>query len=233
MEGQPPGPRTDTGRKRDTLTSRDTVMGKIRAALADDAPPIPIPRDYIRGGRPIRAAAPSSNCWWIGSSTTGPWSTKSPPAACRRPGRRTVRDASVVIAHRPGPRQSPTPARESAGPSPSTPPRTSCRRQELDAIDAVVTTARVAIAMSGTIILDGGAGQGRRAITLVPDRHIVILTADQIVETVAEAIPLLNPTAPAHHDRRPVRHQRHRTRTGRRVHGPRTLHVIIIRGSPD
>lgn len=50
--------------------------------------------------------------------------------------------------------------------------------------------------MSGTIILDGGAAQGRRAITLVPDRHIIILTADQIVETMAEAISLLNPTAP-------------------------------------
>ena len=53
-----------------------------------------------------------------------------------------------------------------------------------------------AIAVSGTIILDGGAAQGRRAITLVPDRHIIILTADQIVETMAEAISLLNPTAP-------------------------------------
>ncbi len=65
--------------------------------------------------------------------------------------------------------------------------------QELDAIDAVVTTARVAIAMSGTIILDGGPGQGRRAITLVPDRHVIVLTADQVVETVAEAIAMLSP----------------------------------------
>ena len=54
-------------------------------------------------------------------------------------------------------------ARWSPIPSP-----TALTPQELDAIDAVVTTARVAIAMSGTIILDGGPGQGRRAITLVP-----------------------------------------------------------------
>ena len=100
--------------------------------------------------------------------------------------------------------------------------------QELDAIDAVVTTARVAIAMSGTIILDGGAGQGRRAITLVPDRHIIILTADQIVETVAEAISLLNPTAPLTMIAGPSATSDIELERVEGVHGPRTLHVIII-----
>lgn len=75
---------------------------------------------------------------------------------------------------------------------------------KLDAIDAVATTARVAVAMPGTIILDGGAGQGRSAITLVPDRHIIVLTADQMVDTVLEAISLLNPTAPLTMIARPV-----------------------------
>ena len=87
---------------------------------------------------------------------------------------------------------------------------------ELDGIDAVVTTARVAIALSGTIILDAGPGQGRRAITLVPDFHLVVLYADQVVQTVPEAIARLDPVRPLDHDRRPVRDQRHRTRTGRR-----------------
>ena len=67
---------------------------------------------------------------------------------------------------------------------------------ELDAIDAVVSTAQVAIALSGTIILDAGPGQGRRAITLVPDFHLIVLYADQIVQTVPEAIARLDPLRP-------------------------------------
>ena len=82
--------------------------------------------------------------------------------------------------------------------------------------------------MSGTIILDGGAGQGRRAITLVPDRHIIILTADQIVETVAEAISLLNPTAPLTMIAGPSATSDIELERVEGVHGPRTLHVIII-----
>ena len=56
--------------------------------------------------------------------------------------------------------------------------------RQLDDIDVVVTAARVAIAISGTIILDGEADQGRRAITLVPDRHLVILHAHQVVRPI-------------------------------------------------
>ena len=54
---------------------------------------------------------------------------------------------------------------------------------DLDKIDAVVTRCRVAISLSGTIVLDGEPDQGRRAITLVPDTHVVVLRASDIVPT--------------------------------------------------
>ncbi len=57
---------------------------------------------------------------------------------------------------------------------------------ELDEIDAVVTRCRVAISLSGTIVLDGEPDQGRRAISLVPDTHVVVLKASDIVPTVPQ-----------------------------------------------
>ncbi|MDR2984130.1 MAG: LUD domain-containing protein, partial [Nocardiopsaceae bacterium] len=58
---------------------------------------------------------------------------------------------------------------------------------ELDTFDGVVTRAAVAIAETGTIVLDGSPGQGRRALTLVPDYHLCVLFADQVVGLVPEA----------------------------------------------
>ena len=59
---------------------------------------------------------------------------------------------------------------------------------ELGAFDAVITRAAVAIAETGTIILDGSAGQGRRAISLVPDYHLCIVERGQVVQLVPEAL---------------------------------------------
>jgi L-lactate dehydrogenase complex protein LldG len=66
---------------------------------------------------------------------------------------------------------------------------------ELDGLDGAVTTCSCACADTGSIALDGGAGQGRRAITLVPDLHVCVVRADQIVETVPELIARLEPSA--------------------------------------
>lgn len=58
--------------------------------------------------------------------------------------------------------------------------------QELDRSDGVITTCALAIAQTGTIILDAGEGQGRRAVSLLPDYHLCIVRANQIVELVPE-----------------------------------------------
>jgi L-lactate dehydrogenase complex protein LldG len=74
-------------------------------------------------------------------------------------------------------------------------PDTNLAVSELDSGFGVLTTCAVAIAETGTVVLDGGPGQGRRALTLVPDAHLCVVPAERIVELVPEAIARLAPSA--------------------------------------
>jgi L-lactate dehydrogenase complex protein LldG len=103
----------------------------------------------------------------------------------------------------------------------------------LDHIDAAITGAAVAIAETGTIVLDGSADQGRRALTLVPDLHICVIHADQIVSSVPQAIALLSPTRPQTWISGPSATSDIELERVEGVHGPRTVHVVIVRGSKE
>ena len=100
----------------------------------------------------------------------------------------------------------------------------------LDGLDGVVTGCTVAVAETGTLILSGGAKEGRRALTLVPDLHVCVVGVGQIVETVPEAFDALRGL-----ERRPLTFVSGPSATSdielRRVegvHGPRTLVVLIV-----
>lgn len=99
---------------------------------------------------------------------------------------------------------------------------------ELDAVDAVVTAAAVAVSETGTIMLDGSPDQGRRIISLVPDRHICLLTVEQIVEVLPEAIARLEATRPQTWISGPSATSDIELERVEGVHGPRTLDVIIL-----
>lgn len=99
---------------------------------------------------------------------------------------------------------------------------------ELDAVDAVVTAAAVAVSETGTIMLDGSDDQGRRVISLVPDRHVCILLAEQIVEVLPEAIARLEATRPQTWISGPSATSDIELERVEGVHGPRTLDVIIL-----
>jgi L-lactate dehydrogenase complex protein LldG len=102
----------------------------------------------------------------------------------------------------------------------------------LDGYDAVVTAATVAVAETGTIVLTHGPGEGRRALSLVPDLHVCVVRAEQVVPDVPDAVALLagsglvgrpqtwisGPSATSDIELDRVEG----------VHGPRTLHVVLV-----
>lgn len=208
------------------MSGRDTVLRSIRAALADvpdsETPDdVPVPREHrtSHAGPDVVGLFAERAADYRATVTRVPVSEAAAAVgeALARSGARDV----VVPAGFP---------EEWLPDGPwtrlhDTPPLTTDR---LDGADAVVTTAGVAIAVTGTIVLDAGPGQGRRALTLLPDQHICVLHANRIAGDVPQALRRMDPSRPLTLISGPSATSDIELQRVEGVHGPRTLDIIVI-----
>ncbi|MFJ8043541.1 lactate utilization protein C [Kitasatospora sp. NPDC096147] len=209
-----------------TGSSRDVVLARIRAALADVPPeePVPLRRNYRTSH-----LAPDTDLLGLLAANLGDYRAKVhrcsepelPSLIARLLTERGTRTVAVPDGL-PAAWLADSPVtRLPDGAGALTPRR-------LDEIDSVVTTCTLAIAETGTLVLDAGPGQGRRALTLVPDHHVCVVRPDQVVASVPRALPLLDPTRPLTWISGPSATSDIELDRVEGVHGPRTLEVVIL-----
>jgi L-lactate dehydrogenase complex protein LldG len=216
--------------------ARDEVLARIRTALASPAPASPAPEGEAPAGDPVPRAYRISGdlgtaqlldllaerlhdygCT-VRRTAPGQLMTAVGEALGQRGARRIVVPAGLDLTGLP----SGTVIVADDGLSPAA----------LDAVDGVITGAAVAIAETGTIVLDGSPGQGRRAVSLVPDYHLCIVRAEQVVALVPEALARLDPGRPLTWISGPSATSDIELDRVQGVHGPRTLEVILVAPGP-
>ncbi len=206
------------------VSSRAVILARIRAAnaaAAQDAPAGPVRRAYRQRGEldpagrlDLLAGRLADYQAMVRRTTADRLADEVAAALARRGARRIVIPAGLDLAVQ--------------APGVEFVPDDNLPAHVLDGCDGVLTTAAVAIAETGTIVLDGSAGQGRRAITLVPDYHLCIVSARQVVTLVGEALAILSPERPLTWISGPSATSDIELERVEGVHGPRTLEVILV-----
>lgn len=207
------------------MSAKDRILARIRRATAEapDAPPVP--RDYLRahGTRTPAESADllAANLTEYRAKVHHTDEDGIAPLLTRL---LAERGSATVL----GPPDLP-PHWLSAADATRIHDRAASTPHELDRVDSVVTGCALAIAETGTLVLDGGPEQGRRRITLVPDHHIcVVRVPGQVVDSVPQALERLDPARPLTWISGPSATSDIELDRVEGVHGPRTLEVVLL-----
>jgi L-lactate dehydrogenase complex protein LldF len=213
--------------RRGAGAAREEFLARVRAAIGGGRD-VAVPREYRRRGDASAADVADRFAQRAGEYT----------ATVRRVEVAALGDALAAACADHGARRIGVPADL---PAEWLPPAVEAVRDdglsvhELDTLDGALTGCALAIAETGTIVLDGGAAQGRRALTLVPDLHVCVVEAERIVGLVPEAVERL---APAIHAGRPLTFVSGPSATSdielsrvEGVHGPRRLEILVVSGT--
>ncbi|MGW1163431.1 LutC/YkgG family protein [Streptomyces sp. NPDC002513] len=208
--------------------SRDLILGRVRRALADvpeDDTPYEqaVPRNYReRHGERTPAQTVDLLAENLADYRAIVHRTDAPGLPSVLAGLLAARGARTVLVP-PG-----LPSHWLTGVE-QVPDRAESTPYDLDRVDSVVTGCALAIAETGTLVLDGSPDQGRRRITLVPDHHIcVVRVPDQVVESVPQALRRLTPNRPLTWISGPSATSDIELDRVEGVHGPRTLEVVLV-----
>jgi L-lactate dehydrogenase complex protein LldG len=217
----------EAGNGRRDGSAREEVLARVRTAVADGAEPGPVARTYRTAERPPDLAGEEllerlvdrlvDYRALVRRSTTALVAAAVVAALTERGARRVAVPEGIL----PAGLDRLEPGIELVGDDPPLSPA------QLDGLDGVLTGCAVAIAETGTIVLDGGAGQGRRVLSLVPDYHLVVVTAAQVVAGVPQALARLDPSRPQTWISGPSATSDIELDRVEGVHGPRTLEVIL------
>lgn len=207
------------------MSAKEEILSRITAALHDAPNPVPVPRDY-------RTTSDMAEAELIELLVDRLEDYKAHVDVVDAPGLpativERLKDAtSYVIPHGIDERwfdAADTRLRIDA-------PGAVLSVSELDETSAVLTSSAVSVAESGTIVLDGTANQGRRAISLVPDHHVCVVPVSSIVRLLPEALPRMDITRPLTWISGPSATSDIELERVEGVHGPRQLDVIIVKG---
>ncbi|ALV53622.1 lactate utilization protein B/C [Streptomyces sp. 4F] len=210
------------------MSSRERILGRVRRALADVPPgeDVPVERDYLRE-HGERTAEETVDL--LAENLADYRAVVHRTDAGSLPG--VV--AELLAAHGASTVLVPPGLDEhwlAAAEVTRVPDEASSTPHELDRVDSVVTACAVAVAETGTIVLDGSPDQGRRRISLIPDHHIcVVRVPGQVVASVPQALERLDPARPSTWISGPSATSDIELDRVEGVHGPRTLEVVLVR----
>jgi L-lactate dehydrogenase complex protein LldG len=216
------------------MNAREEILGRIRIALADRAPAPEVFRDYHGATQTVvdDPVALFEHRLLDYKATVRRCSIADIPTVVAQ----SLRDRSRVVAPPGLPpewlaglsvRSNELPGDQFLGDDQLLSDEPELSIDELDRAGGVITGCATAIALTGTIVLDHGPGQGRRAVTLVPDYHLAVVLVDQIVNGVPDAIAVLDPNRPQTWISGPSATSDIELNRVEGVHGPRTLEVVI------